>query len=309
MLYTNVCAEELSKIALGTFSFGASVSKNTSFDIMDRYYFLGGNILDTARVYSDNLSEMTVGAWINERGIRDKIYISTKGGHPALSDWSSRLDEKSVVSDLEESLKFLKTDYVDIYYLHRDDETKSVSEIMPILDKFVKSGKVRYIGASNWKIERIEEANQFARENGLAEFTYSQIMWNYAKVNTENLADKTMVVMDDGEYAGYKNSSLTVMAYTSQAQGLFSYIEKYGIDGIPEHMKSMYVNETTINRANKVISISEQTGVSPTAVSLGHLLYNEVNAIPIIGVSSVGRLEESLSALDLPREYYESLRR
>ena len=76
---------------------------------------------------------------------------------------------------MENSLRFLQTDYVDIYFLHRDDEDQPVEVIMPILDKLVREGKTRYIGASNWTVARINEANAFARENGMAEFSMSQI--------------------------------------------------------------------------------------------------------------------------------------
>lgn len=302
MLYTTVHGEQIAKIALGTGPFGTGIAKDTAFAIMDAYYARGGNLFDTARIYAEGLSEQVVGAWIRERGVRDRVYISTKGAHPDVADWLPRINEPALVSDLEESLRALGHDCVDIYYLHRDDESMDVSEIMPLLHRFVKEGKVRFLGASNWTVRRIEEANAFARANGLTEFTYSQILWNHAKVNKEGVPDQTLVVMDETEYAGYRKNGVPVMAYTSQAQGLFSHVAKNGFEGISAPMQHMYMNEVTRQRAERVLAISAETGLSPTAIALCHLLHDEVNAIPIIGVSRVERLEESLQALTIDKD-------
>lgn len=308
MLYTTVGNETIAKIALGTGAFGAGIAKETAFAILDAYYAQGGNLIDTARIYADGCSEQVVGAWVRERGVRNRVILSTKGAHPAVSDWSSRLNEAALVSDLEESLQALGCDCADIYYLHRDDPSKEVSEIMPLLHRFVMEGKVRFLGASNWTVRRLEEANRFARENGLTEFTYSQILWNYAKVNREGVPDQTLVVMDGEEYAGYRKNGMPVMAYTSQAQGLFSHIARHGFEGISESLRRMYDNEQTRQRAEQVLAIHAETGLSPTAIALCPLLYNEENAIPILGISRVERLKESLQCLEVPERYRAVLR-
>ena len=146
---------KLSKIILGTAVFGTKIPKETAFEMMDTYFAHGGRVLDTARVYSDWLpnghgaSERTIGEWIQERNCRKDIILSTKGAHPSFSDMHrSRMTAEEIYVDLNESLKTLQTDYVDIYYLHRDDENIPVSEIMDILDPLVKSGKIRMLGAS-----------------------------------------------------------------------------------------------------------------------------------------------------------------
>ncbi len=303
MLYTNLQSLRLSRLCLGTAPFGAAIPRETAFDILDKYLDLGGNLLDTAAVYGFGASEMTIGAWMRDRGTRDSVYISTKGGHPALPSWEKRITEANIRTDMEDSLRNLGTDHVDIYFLHRDDDDRPVSEIMPVLHRLVCEGKTRYIGASNWTVARINQANAFARAEGLTEFSVSQIMWNAACVNREGLYDQTLVAMDDTEYAGYTENRMTVMAYTAQAQGLFSHIQNGGYDSLSEAMKATYLNDTTRRRAETILSVAKETGLSPTTLSLAYLLYDHrVDALPILGISKVERLIEAAEAMDLSEE-------
>lgn len=293
----------LSPIVLGTAPFGTGISQQTSFEILDAYVAHGGRVLDTAAVYGMGASEQTVGAWLGQRGMRDKIIISTKGGHPSLPDWHSRITRADVYADLEASLRYLQTDYVDIYFLHRDDESLPVESIMPMLDRLVREGKARYIGASNWRVERINEANAFARENGLAQFAISQIFWCGASINKAEVYDQTLVCMDGDEHAGYAKNHLPVMAYTAQARGLFSLMQSQGTDALPEDMKRTYLNAETLGRAERIRAISEKTGISPTVISLAYLLYDpHVKAYPIIGTSRPERIAETMQVFSLEKQ-------
>ena len=304
MIYTTVRDLSLSRISLGTAPFGSGIPQKNAFDILDRYLDMGGNLLDTAAVYGFGLSEQTIGAWMQERGLRHRVYISTKGCHPSLPDWKKRVNEEALRADLENSLRNLKSDHTDIYFLHRDDEELPVSAIMPMLDRMVREGKIRYLGASNWTAKRIDEANAFSRANGLAEFSVSQIMWNSAQINKSKVPDQTLVVMDETEREGYLQNRIPVMAYTSQARGLFSHIQEKDYDALPASLATVYLNDVTKARAEQILAIAQETGLSPTAVSLARLLRDSVTCLPIIGVSSVARLEESMQALSLPDQYF-----
>lgn len=314
MKYLEFDGNKLSKIALGAADFGAGVNKTDSFALMDEYVRCGGNIIDTGRVYSAwieggaNASESTIGAWLKERKCRDKVWIATKGGHPPINQHHvSRINAQELRKDMEESLRYLQTDYVDIYYLHRDDPQKAVSEIMPVLNAFVKEGKTRYIGASNWTAERIEKANAFAKANNMAQFTFSEIMWSYAKVNDGGETDDTLVIMNDTEYEAYRKNGLIVMPFGSQAQGFYTLAKERGVGVLPVRMQLKYCNETNLKRLQKISKISEETGLSPTAVGLNHLLCNKVPTIPIVGGFSLPFLQDSLRAFDLPQFYCDSL--
>lgn len=310
--------DEFSKIALGSATFGTSTPKATAFEVMEKYFSLGGNLIDTARAYcyweenGQNASESTIGEFISAHGLKGKVYISTKGGHPTgkfnSPEFLPRLGASELQTDIDESLKYLKADVIDIYYLHRDDLTKPVEEIMPVLDKFVKEGKARYLGASNWTIERIEEANEFAVKNSLTPFSFSEIMWSYAEINKENLNDKSVLPMDEMQLKQYKKNGLTVMAFSSQAQGFYTRAKKLGFENLPENVKAVYGNDVNLKRIEKVNKISDITGISPTAIGLNYVINNkDLNAIAIIGGAKKEQIEDSFTALNLQKEYIDLL--
>ena len=287
-------------LSLGTAPFGTGIPHDTAFSILDTFTDLGGNLIDTAAVYGMGVSEQTLGEWMRLRGNRNLVLISTKGGHPSIPDWSKRITEDDIRADMEDSLRYLGTDRVDVYFLHRDDESKPVEYIMPILDALVREGKTRVIGASNWTVARINEANAFARENGMTELSVSQIFHNAAFINKEGVYDPTLVSMDETEYAGYASNGIPVMAYTAQAQGLFSHIRDKGFDGLPDALRRTYLNPSTIHRAEKILAVSEETGLSPTALSLAYLLQDsQVKTFPILGISRVERLTEAMEVFRL----------
>ena len=195
---------EIPSLAFGTASFEKQDNDEEYFPFLDTYVKLGGNCIDTARTYcswlegGDGSSEKTIGRWLTARNNRKDVVIVTKGGHHAWVDGErvSRLTREELEKDLQASLDALQTDYIDIYLLHRDDESTPVEEIMPVLDDFVKSGKVHFIGASNWKTERIEKANDFAVKNGMEPFRISQIYYSLAHTSKEAIADSTIACMD-----------------------------------------------------------------------------------------------------------------
>lgn len=300
--------KDLSPLTLGTAPFGTGIPRDTAFSILDAYADRGGNFLDTAAVYGMGVSEQTVGDWIKSRNARSRVAISTKGGHPSLPDWRRRITEADIRSDMEASLRNLQTECVEVYFLHRDDESQPVEAIMPILDKLVREGKTRSLGASNWTVARINEANAFAQANGMAAFEVSQIFWNGAVINKEGVYDPTLVVMDDTQHAGYASNGMPVMAYTAQAQGLFSHIRDRGYEGLSEGMLRTYDNPATRARAARILAVSAETGVSPTALSLAYLLCDrEVKAYPILGISRPERLYEALEVFSLDEAELEGL--
>lgn len=303
MVYKDINGRKLSRICLGCAPYGTRLSEDEAFEIMDRYYAAGGNVFDSAHLYSAGHSEKILGKWVRLRGVREDVFLCTKGGHPDPSNPIPRINEKELKRDIEQSLERLGLDCVDMYFLHRDDPSKPVEEIMPVLDSFVKSGKAKALGASNWTAERIRQANDFAEKNGLCPFTFTQIMHSGAKINKEGVADKTLVVMDDNEKRAYLDSDMVIMAYTSQAQGLFSHLQRMGWQELPERLREQYMNPVTVARAEKILEIARETGLSPTAISLGYLLNDALDSMPIIGAYSLPRLEESLQILALDKKY------
>lgn len=285
-----------------------SVEDNQRYcnDILDKYIKLGGNFIDTANIYGkwlprgENVSEQNIGAWMKERGNRHEIILGTKGGHPNLTTMnSSRLSKAEVTSDLEESLKALKTDYIDLYWLHRDDERKHVGEILEYLNEFVKEGKIRYFGCSNWKVDRIYEAIEYSRKKGIMGFVANQLMWSLAVPNKEAMLDKSMICMDKKGIELHKNSKLMVMAYASQANGFYTKLERLENESMNGGIKSLYYNIENLNRFERIIKLSKELSRTVSEIVLAYLTSQEFLTVPIIGCRTELQLENSMSAGNL----------
>lgn len=306
MKYLTFDGIKISKIALGCADLGTAVDKDTSYQLLDYFFAIGGNLLDTGRVYcawlpkGANASESLIGTYLQERGIRNKAIIATKGGHPPLENLHiSRINKEEVEKDLNDSLNYLGVEYIDIYFLHRDDPSKPVGEIMEFLNEFVVQGKIKYLGASNWSIKRILEANRYAEKHHLAKFSFSQIMWSYARVNPQGVDDDTLVYMTQEEYSLYRHSDLIVMAFSSQAQGFYSQLQQ-GTSSLSPQQKKKYLNEINLKRYSLIKELSESYHLSPTSIALNALInHQQIKTIPIIGAYSPTLLKDSLDSLTL----------
>ena len=142
--------KKISRIVQGTVYF--SELTDDVRKLYDAVFEGGVNTFDTAHGYGRGKSEKTLGAWIKERGNREDVVILDKGAHPY--DGQVRVTPEFITSDLTESLESLQTDYVDLYILHRDDETKPVEPIVDVLNEHHKAGRIRAFGGSNWRYER-----------------------------------------------------------------------------------------------------------------------------------------------------------
>lgn len=297
---------EVSKLVLGTDYFGTTVQKDTAFALMDAFFEAGGNSLDTARVYAEwipggkGASEETVGEWIKLRKNRSDVILSTKGGHPPFGRMTEgRLDPGSIRDDLGASLKTLGVDYIDIYWVHRDEVVRPVEEIMEALNKHVREGKILSIGCSNWKTERIESANAYAKAHHLTPFYASQIQWSLAESTPEAHDDPTIVCMDQSEMTWYAKNNFPVMAYSSQAKGFFARAAANGLDAINQKAYKRFCTPANIARLERVAQYAGQHNLTPTEVALGYLLNHEVTAAAIVGCKNLDQLKDTLTAADV----------
>lgn len=292
----------LQNMTYGAANFRTHTDDALYFSILDKYVELGGNCIDTARVYCEWLkggrdsSESAVGRWLEARRNRDKMIIATKGGHYDLNDphRKPRLDRDSLTGDLNRSLECLRTDYADIYFLHRDDINVPIGEIMSVLDGFVKSGKVRFLGASNWTAARIDEANRWAAEHGAEPFRVSQIFFSLAYA--DKMGDPTLVPMTKSEYGWYESNNFPVMAFSSQAKGFFARWAKSSAD--PDAGVEFY-SDINVGRLAKVRNLSDKTGLSPAVIPFGYLNSQKFFVSSVFSASSVEHIEEDMKAQDL----------
>lgn len=289
-----VSGDAMSRIALGTAGFGSDKPDSFYFNMLDRYFSLGGNTLDTAAVYGE--SERTLGRWLKTNSRRrEDIIISTKGAHPPVSDMRfSRMNKKEITHDFENSLHDLGTGYIDIYYLHRDDISTSVCDIIDILNVFIADGRARSLGASNWTASRIEQANSYAASHRLTGFSFSQICYSPAVITPERYGDATLVCMNDAERAEYTRLGIPIMAYSSQANGFFSK----NFDKPDSEITGRWASERNIKRLHFLRDVCVSHGINAAEAVIAFLTSSASLplTIPIIGASSAGQLTESMNA-------------
>lgn len=291
-------------ICLGTVNYGTALPVDEAKRQLSQYIDLGGNFIDTAHIYGDwepgldARSERVIGQWLKETKNRERVVISTKGAHPAWSDLSTaRVRPVDIKQDLDESLAYLGTDYVDLYFLHRDDPNVPVSEIIDYLDEATKEGKIRYYGCSNWTLKRIKEASAYARSKRSTGFVVNQLMWSLADINFNNLTDKTFVLMDKESMDYHHERNLCAMAYMSIAKGYFT--RRHQGESLPESVTSVYENESNdriYEAALRFVNDGEYTFMD---LAFMYIIYESLfTAIPIASFDTPGQLVDGLSCLD-----------
>lgn len=317
MKYWEWQTKRVSRIALGSTNFGEPMSVEESWRVMDYAREQGVNFFDTARIYGywykeggrNGYCEKVMGDYMTNRGCRNEIYLVTKGAHPPFEDRGvSRLTPQCLREDLEGSLRDLGTDHIDLYFLHRDHPDMDLPAVMETLHAFVKEGKVLALGASNWHYGRIREANEYAEKHALTPFCTSQVEWSMAKLADGTAGDKTQVVLTPEEYEAYRKSGLLLMAYTSQAHGLFSKaLAAGGYESLAAAGKlGKYKDPANRHRVEAALSLCRKYGVSPAALAVAYITGQGFPAVPILGCSRLEQMKDSLSAADLvlqPEDY------
>jgi len=209
-----------------------------------------------------------------------------------------RLSPAEIQTDLEESLRFLQVDTIDLYWLHRDDSNRPVEEIIDTLEGQVRAGKIRYYGCSNWQLGRIMAAQRYAAQRGTRGFAGVQNLWSLAKPNLAEIMrrDPTLVVMDDALWQYHRQSGLAAIPYTSQANGLF---QKMDAGALPPGLSRQYLSAETEGRYQRLKQLGRQTGLSTTQIGLGWLTSQPFATCAVVGPHSLAQLQDCLSAADV----------
>ncbi len=292
-----------SAICLGAGGMGTTISADEAFAMLDYFTEAGGNFLDTALIYADwipgekSVSEKTIGRWIRARDNRQAIIVGTKGAHPDLNAMHiPRMSAREIAADVDASLAHLQTDYIDLYWLHRDDPARSVEEIIQTLNDLAAAGKIRHFGCSNWRAARIRAANASAAQRGLQGFVADQMMWSLAVTDMDAIADKTLAGMDDALYQFHLETSMAAVPYSSQAGGLFQRLAAGGVEAVKPGARAIYPLEPNLGRLERAQTLARERSLSVSQVALGYLLSQPFPTIPIVGCRTREQLADSLSA-------------
>ena len=293
-----------SVIGLGTADFGGKCPESRGREILDTYWKQGGNFIDTARVYGDFVtprngeSEKVVGRWIHDRHCREQVFLSTKGGHPRLSSMHiPRLSREEVRGDLEDSLQDLGTDYVDIFWLHRDDETRPVGDIMETLHSLKEDGLTRLVGVSNWRTDRIEAANSYASAHGLTPIFANQVQFSLARQRA--FQDPTLITMDQAMYQMHERTGMTCCCFSSQARGFFLKLERDGIYDLPQGLMQEYLCPENLAIYERLKKMQASLKKPVEVLSLAFLTSQPFPTFPLVGASRPEQLMKLLAASEL----------
>ncbi|MFP3467551.1 aldo/keto reductase [Leifsonia sp. SIMBA_070] len=285
---------EVFPLSLGGNVFGWTADRQTSFDVLDAYTAAGGNFVDTADGYSAWVpgntggdSERILGEWFDARGNRDDVVLATKvSQHP---------DFKGLAADnirraADASLERLKSDYIDLYYAHFDDETVPLEETVGALSELVDAGKVRYIGISNYSPERIEEWFRITEREGLHRPVALQPHYNLV----ERAYETSYRPIAEREGLG-------VMPYFALAAGFLTgkYRDGVTVDSARAGGAAKYLNDTGRSVLSALDDVAASHNVSVATVALAWLAAQPTITAPIASARTTEQLPDLLASVSL----------
>lgn len=275
-----------------------------SFALLDGVFEQGGTTFDTAQSYLNGDAERLLGNWMNERGNRDEIVVITKGCHH--SEDRQRVTSFDLTGDLHDSLARLKTDRIDLYLLHRDDRTIPVEEIIGTLNAHIDAGKIAAIGASNWSVERIQMANQYAREQGMQPFQVSSPNYSLAVQREEPWPNTVSIGGPDAieVRAWYQTTRMPVIAWSSLAHGFLSGRFQNGADNEPVSDSDQlalrtYGSVENYERLRRAQLLAEEKGVSIAQIALAFILGQPLDVYAVVASQTPDEFAANSIALDI----------
>jgi aryl-alcohol dehydrogenase-like predicted oxidoreductase len=288
----------VSPIAFGGNVFGWTVEDATGFELLDAFKATGCNLIDTADVYSrwapgnkGGESETMIGKWLKQRGERDKVIIATKVGSEMAPD-KKGLSAKYIEQAVEDSLRRLQTDYIDLYQTHYDDLSTPVEETLETYAKLIKAGKVRAIGTSNMSPERLLQSLQASEQHGYPRYESLQPEYNlYDRQKYEHEYEPLVT-----QY------NLGVISYYSLASGFLSgkYRKKEDAELSPRGQKAIqYLDDRGKSILEALDEVAKAYDSTPSTVAIAWLVQHPGITSPIVSATSVKQVHELVEATEL----------
>ncbi|MFC7305199.1 aldo/keto reductase [Streptomyces monticola] len=282
----------VSELSLGAMTFGGGAGfgadKDTSARILDAYTDAGGNFVDTANIYTDGNSESILGELLEGRRdsyvLASKYTCATRKGEVN----SAGNHRKNLVRSVEESLERLRTDHLDVLWVHARDNFTPIDEVMRALDDVVRAGKVLYLGVSDWPAWEIATANTLAELRGWTVFAGSQLRYNLLERTPERELLPQARAFDQA-----------VLAWAPLAAGMLTGKYRRGESGRLSGGDESHRDHNTEATVTAVLEIAEQGGFSPAQVALAWLRSRPGNVVPIISATKEQQLVDNLGAVDV----------
>ena len=297
MLYTRLGATGLrvSRLAIGTMTFGDRVPEKDAHKIMDWARDAGVTMLDTANAYVGGASEEIIGRWMKKRGGRGKVTLASKVRSPVGTDWdTASLSPAVVIREVEASLKRLQTDYLDVLYLHQPDDDTPIEITLRAVETLVDQGKVRYLGLSNYAAWQVTDALHRSRKKGWIQPTVLQPMYNPVARGI----DEELLPMA-------RHFDLGICAYNPLAGGLLTGKHKPGGEAAKGSRlesnamyRKRYWNDSLRHAAEELATVAADNGRTVIELALRFMLDTPQLHVALIGGTSLKQFEENAKACD-----------
>lgn len=273
-------------------------------ELLDAVYDMGVNAIDTARVYGK--AEQVLGRWIEERKLRDKVVILSKCAHPDIFG-KKRVNEKEIREDFAQSSQYLRTDYIDIYLLHRDDPDVDAGEIIEIMNAMHEEGKIGAFGVSNWTHQRIAEANEYAARHHLIPFTVSSPNFGLAEQVHDPWGGGCVSISGPSNVRArewYRESGMPVIAYASLAHGLFSGKVKSSEPKeagkiLDEFAMKGYVCPENFERLRRCEELAAKKNCTVSQIAMSWIFKQDLDTLAVVGTSKALRMQENIDAMHI----------
>ncbi|MDZ5450551.1 aldo/keto reductase [Labrys sp. ZIDIC5] len=260
--------------------------------LLDAFFEKGGNLFDTAFVYGAGITEKLFGDWQTSRGVRNESVVIGKGAHTPLCR------PEFIGQQLTQSLERLRTDHIDVYFMHRDNLDVPVGEFVDAMDAEVKAGRIRGpFGGSNWTRERFDEAVAYADRTGKQR--PGALSNNFALAEMQDVIWAGCVSASDDDWKAWLAArQVPNFAWSSQGRGFFT--DRAGRDKQDDkELVRVWYSERNFARRDRAVELARRLGKRPIHVALAYVLSQPFPSIPLIGPRTLGELDDSLEAFDI----------
>ncbi len=285
---------KVTPLCLGTMNFGGRTNAGEASRMLDLYMELGGNFVDTANVYNDGRSEEIIGDWMKQKSTRDQIVLSTKvhgRRSPRINDAGNH--RWHIVREVEQSLKRLKTDRIDIYHIHRPDNDTPIDQTLRALDDLVRQGKVLYLASSVFAAWQLAEAHFIAKELGIARFDIEQPQFN--------IIDRRI----EAEVLPFcRKYEIATICWAPLARGRLAGTYTRGGRHIPDGTWYKAQNKTDFPASQwpvmeAVDKLADKRGITSSQFAIAWCLHIPGVTCPIIGPRTIEQLTDNMAALNI----------
>lgn len=257
--------------------------------MFDDFVQRGGNCFDTAHIYTGGTTQKLLGQWMQDRGNREDLVVIGKGAH------TPQCVPEAIAPQMEEDLDRLQTDYVDLYFMHRDDVDVPIGEFVDAILEQYEKGRIRLFGGSNWTISRTEAGNEYARSKGVDGFTILSNNFSLARM-INPVWGGTMAASDDETRSWLEKTNTALFPWSSQARGFFT--DRAGPDKLDNReLANAWYSDDNFERRRRAYELAEARSVDPMAICLAYVLGQNFPVFPLIGPRTISETVSSLAGL------------